>query len=90
MWENDPEVLARQLAANKGPDAYIAFQVGSKENPATISGVKKFMATYSNSPLHTKYWEIPGGRHNATTCLSNMREPLKWISEQMEGPTPSP
>ncbi|MGD3110866.1 hypothetical protein [Streptomyces sp. YGL11-2] len=83
-------MLAKQLAANKGRDVYIAFQVGSKENRATISGVKKFMATYGKSPLHTKYWEIPGGRHNSTTYLSNMREPLKWISKQMEGPTPSP
>ncbi|MEU7134909.1 alpha/beta hydrolase-fold protein [Streptomyces sp. NPDC046261] len=87
--ENNPEVLAKQLTAAKGPDVYIAFQAGSKENRATLAGIKKFMATYGKGPVHTQYWEIPGGGHNAATYLSNMREPMKWISEQMEGPTPS-
>ncbi|MEU4211547.1 alpha/beta hydrolase-fold protein [Streptomyces sp. NPDC026206] len=90
MRENNPEVLAKELTAAKGPDVYLAFQVGTKENAATMAGVKKFINAYGKGPVHTKLWEIPGGRHNGATYLSNMREPLKWISDRMEGPTPSP
>ncbi|MEV4439463.1 alpha/beta hydrolase-fold protein [Streptomyces sp. NPDC049577] len=87
--ENNPEVLAKQLEAAKGPDVYIAFQYGSKENAKMIADVKKFTATYGKGPVHTKTWEIPGGTHNGGTYLSNMAEPMKWISEQMEGPVPA-
>ncbi|MFI1970478.1 alpha/beta hydrolase [Streptomyces cinnamoneus] len=87
--ENNPEVLAKDLIARKGPDVYLAFQVGTKENAATMAGVKKFMSTYGKGPVHTKLWEIPGGTHNAATYLSNMGESLKWVSDQMAGPTPS-
>ncbi|GHF47117.1 hypothetical protein GCM10010359_57020 [Streptomyces morookaense] len=87
--ENNPEVLAKQLAATKGPDVYIAFQYGTKENKTMIKGVKDFMSTYGKGPVHTKLWEIPGGTHNGATYLSNMEAPVQWISEQLEGPTPS-
>ncbi len=87
--ENNPEVLAKQLAATKGKDVYIAFQYGSKENAKMIADVKKFTATYGKGPVHTKTWEIPGGTHNGATYLKNMEDPMKWISDQMEGPTPS-
>ncbi|MBH1934312.1 hypothetical protein I5Q34_08395 [Streptomyces sp. AV19] len=89
MRENNPEVLAEQLADTKGPDVYLAFQYGTKENGKMISDVKKFIATYGKGPVHTKLWEIPGGSHNAGTYLSNMQNPLKWISDQLEGPTPT-
>ncbi|MGA5134773.1 alpha/beta hydrolase [Streptomyces olivoreticuli] len=88
--ENNPEVLARQLATGKGPDVYLAFQYGTKENKTMIDSVKKFTDTYGKGPVHTKLWEIPGGQHNAGTYLGNMHDPLKWISGQMEGPTPTP
>ncbi|MEJ8639834.1 alpha/beta hydrolase [Streptomyces sp. MS2.AVA.5] len=87
--ENNPEELAKQLKAAKGPDVYIAFQVGTKEHAATIDGIKRFMATYGTGPVHTKLWEIPGGTHNGATYLKNMEAPMQWISEQMEGPVPS-
>ncbi|MGW7003405.1 alpha/beta hydrolase [Streptomyces sp. NPDC054933] len=87
--ENNPKVLAKRLAATKGPDVYVAFQVGTRENAATIKGVQNFMATYGKGPVHTKLWEIPGGTHNGATYLKNMEEPTQWISDQMEGPTPS-
>ncbi|MEV6670933.1 alpha/beta hydrolase-fold protein [Streptomyces sp. NPDC051162] len=87
--ENNPEVLAKALAAAKGPDVYLAFQVGTKENRQTMTDVKNFMATYGKGPVHTKLWEIPGGTHNGATYGRNMVGPMKWISDQLEGPTPS-
>nr|WP_307842998.1 alpha/beta hydrolase-fold protein [Streptomyces triculaminicus] len=87
--QNNPEVLAKNLIAAKGPDVYVAFQVGTKENPATMSAVKKFMASYGKGPVHTRLWEIPGGDHNGATYLANMEGPMQWVSEQLAGPTPS-
>ncbi|MFI9721997.1 alpha/beta hydrolase [Streptomyces sp. NPDC052396] len=89
MRENNPEVLAKELAAAKGPDVYLAFQVGTRENKATMTDVKKFIKTYGHGPVHTKLWEIPGGTHNGATYGANMSGPMKWISDQLEGPTPS-
>ncbi|MFC5720741.1 alpha/beta hydrolase [Streptomyces gamaensis] len=89
MQENNPEVLAKELAAKGGPEVYLAFQVGTRENAKTMSDVKKFMATYGKGPVHTKLWEIAGGTHNGATYGSNMADPMKWICEQLEGPTPS-
>ncbi len=88
--ENNPEELARQLVATKGPDVYIAFQVGTKEHAATINAIKKFMAAYGKGPVHTKLWEIPGGTHNGATYLSNMESPTQWISEHIKWQTPRP
>ncbi|MEE1754485.1 alpha/beta hydrolase-fold protein [Streptomyces sp. SP18CS02] len=87
--QNNPQVLAKQLMTAKGPDIYIAFQVGTEENKATIGGVKKFMATYGKGPVHTKLWEIPGGTHSGASYLSPMEGPMEWISGHMAGPTPS-
>ncbi|MEV5880934.1 hypothetical protein AB0L75_43555 [Streptomyces sp. NPDC052101] len=82
-------MLAKRLAAGKGPDVYVAFQVGTRENAATINAIKDFMATYGRGPVHTRLWEIPGGTHNGATYLKEMEGPMQWISEQMPGPTPS-
>jgi pimeloyl-ACP methyl ester carboxylesterase len=89
MAENNPKVLAKRLAATGGPDVYIAFQVGTKENPATIRAIKHFMSGYGKGPVHTKLWEIPNGTHNGATYLKQMEGPTQWISEQMESPVPS-
>ncbi|MEV7472060.1 alpha/beta hydrolase-fold protein [Streptomyces kronopolitis] len=87
--ENNPQELAKQLTAAKGPDVYIAFQVGTKEQAATINDIKKFITSYGRGPVHTKLWEIPGGTHSGATYLKNMEAPMQWISEEMEGPAQS-
>ncbi|WP_240351806.1 alpha/beta hydrolase [Streptomyces olivoreticuli] len=90
MRENNPEVLAKRLIANKGPDVYLAFQVGTRENAKTMSDVKKFIATYGKGPVHTDLHVIEGGKHDGATYAPNLGlGPIQWISEQMEGPTPS-
>ncbi|WP_437438001.1 alpha/beta hydrolase [Streptomyces olivoreticuli] len=90
MRENNPEVLAEQLIANKGPDVYLAFQVGTRENAKTMADVKKFIATYGKGPVHTDLHVIEGGKHDGATYAPNLGlGPIQWISEQMEGPTPS-
>ncbi|MFJ5546544.1 alpha/beta hydrolase-fold protein [Streptomyces sp. NPDC093225] len=89
--ENNPQVLAQRLIDRKGPDVYLAFQVGTNEsNPRTLPDVQKFIATYGKGPIHTSLRIIQGGRHNAATYVPNMGEgPIQFISEHMEGPTPS-
>ncbi|MEU7137184.1 alpha/beta hydrolase-fold protein [Streptomyces sp. NPDC046261] len=90
MAENNPEVLAKRLIDTKGPDVYVAFQVGTAEPPIVMSQVKKFQAQYGKGPVHTMLREIPGGKHNAKTYVPNMGEGLiQYISQHMEGPTPS-
>ncbi|MEU6314396.1 alpha/beta hydrolase-fold protein [Streptomyces sp. NPDC047014] len=87
--ENNPELLAKQLIEKKGPDVYLAFQVGDNEsNKRTLPDVQKFVATYGNKgPVHTTLRVIPGGKHNAKTYVPNMGEgPIQFISEVMEGP----
>ncbi|WP_079070579.1 alpha/beta hydrolase [Streptomyces sp. IMTB 1903] len=87
--ENNPELLAKQLIDAKGPDVYIAFQVGDNEsNKKTLPDVEKFVATFGNKgPVHTSLRVIPGGRHNAKTYVPNMGEgPIQYISKVMEGP----
>lgn len=89
--ENAPEVLAKQLIDRKGPDVYLAFQYGTKENKKMISDVQKFIATYGDrGPVHTNLNVIAGGTHNGATYLKGMANgPLQWISEHLEGPKPS-
>ncbi|MFI5546032.1 alpha/beta hydrolase [Streptomyces sp. NPDC051815] len=87
--ENNPELLAKQLIERKGPDVYIAFQVGDNEsNKKTLPDVQKFVATYGDKgPVHTSLRVIPGGQHNAKTYVPNMGEgPIQYISKVMEGP----
>ncbi|WP_079154451.1 alpha/beta hydrolase [Streptomyces subrutilus] len=87
--ENNPEVLAKQLIDRKGPDVYLAFQVGDSENnKKTLPDVQKFIATFGNKgPVHTDLRIIKGGRHNAKTYVPNMGEgPIQYISKVMEGP----
>ncbi|THA86778.1 alpha/beta hydrolase-fold protein [Streptomyces sp. A0592] len=87
--ENNPELLAKQLIDTKGPDVYIAFQVGDNEsNKKTLPDVQKFISTFGNKgPVHTSLRVIPGGQHNAKTYVPNMGEgPIQYISKVMEGP----
>ncbi|MFD9367310.1 alpha/beta hydrolase [Streptomyces sp. NPDC060020] len=87
--ENNPEVLAKQLIDSKGPDVYLAFQVGDSENnKKTLPDVQKFIATYGNKgPVHAELRVIKGGQHNAKTYVPNMGEgPVQYISKVMEGP----
>ncbi|QEU77533.1 alpha/beta hydrolase [Streptomyces subrutilus] len=86
--ENNPELLAKQLIDAKGPDVYLAFQVGDNENnKKTLPSVQKFIADYTKGPVHTSMRVIPGGQHNAKTYVPNMGEgPIQYISKVMEGP----
>ncbi|MFI1283761.1 alpha/beta hydrolase [Streptomyces sp. NPDC020858] len=87
--ENNPEVLAKQLIDRKGPDVYLAFQVGDSENnKKTLPDVQRFIATFGNKgPVHTDLRVIKGGQHNAKTYVPNMGEgPVQFISKVMEGP----
>ncbi|MER7759737.1 alpha/beta hydrolase-fold protein [Streptomyces sp. NPDC097619] len=87
---NDPSLLARDLIARKGPDVYLAFQVGTNEsNTHTLPDVKRFIARYGKGPIHTELKVIQGGRHNAKTYVPAMGEgPIKWISDRLVGPVP--
>ncbi|MFD8998751.1 alpha/beta hydrolase [Streptomyces abikoensis] len=89
--ENNPEVLAKRLIDTKGPDVYLSFQVGTREsNKHTLPDVRKFIETYGKGPVHTNLKVIEGGRHDGATYAPNLGDgPLQWISEQIEGPTPS-
>lgn len=86
--ENNPELLAKELIGKKGPDVYLAFQVGTNEsNKNTLPNVEKFIATYGKGPIHTELRVIQGGQHNAKTYVPNMGEgPIQFISKFMEGP----
>ncbi|WP_328302630.1 alpha/beta hydrolase [Streptomyces sp. NBC_00435] len=86
--ENNPELLAKELIDKKGPDVYLAFQVGTNEsNKNTLPNVQKFIATYGKGPVHTELRVIQGGQHNAKTYVPNMGEgPIQFISKVMEGP----
>ncbi len=87
---NNPEKLAAKLIADKHPDVYLAFQVGTKEH-TVMPKVKKFIAQYGNrGPVKTNLQVIQGGEHNAKTYVQGMANgSLQWISEHMEGPTPA-
>ncbi|KJY42137.1 hypothetical protein VR41_09250 [Streptomyces sp. NRRL B-1568] len=86
--ENNPQVLAKRLGARKGPDVYLAFQVGTKERKKTMADVKKFIAEHGKGPVHTMLLEIPNGSHNAATYVPGMGEgPIEWVSKHMQGPT---
>ncbi|MFI5617082.1 alpha/beta hydrolase [Streptomyces sp. NPDC051567] len=86
--ENDPGVLAQRLIARKGPEVYLAFQVGTAESDRnTLPNVRKFIATYGKGPVHTELKVIQGGRHNAKTYVPNMGQgPIQYISQVMTGP----
>ncbi len=88
--ENNPKVLAKHLIDIKGPDVYLAFQVGTKEK-TSMAATKQFLSAYGNKgPVHTMLREIPDGEHNAKTYVPSMgMGPIEWISKHMEGPTPS-
>ncbi|MEF2528102.1 MULTISPECIES: alpha/beta hydrolase [Streptomyces] len=85
---NDPGALAKALIDKKGPDVYLAFQVGDSENnKKTLPDVEKWIATYGKGPVHTSMRVIPNGKHNAKTYVPSMGEgPIQFISKVMEGP----
>ncbi|MFH9226238.1 alpha/beta hydrolase [Streptomyces lydicus] len=87
MRANDPRYLARQLAARRGPQVYLAFELGSLE--AAVPDVKRFVRDYTGGPIHSTLFEIPDGVHSAHTYIQRMADSLHWISEQMQGPVPS-
>lgn len=88
--ENNPEVLAQQLIARKGPDVYLGFQVGTREDHDTIRDIERFVRVYGKGPVHTELNLIQGGRHNAYTYVPAMGTgPIEWISSHLAGPTPA-
>ncbi|REK91428.1 hypothetical protein DY245_04715 [Streptomyces inhibens] len=87
MRANDPRHLARQLAARGGPEVYLAFELGSKED--AVPDVKRFISEYTGGPIHSTLFEIPDGVHSGHTYIQRMADSLHWISEQMQGPLPS-
>ncbi|WP_043268288.1 alpha/beta hydrolase-fold protein [Streptomyces sp. CT34] len=90
MLANDPRHLARQLTARGGPQVYLAFELGSKED--AVPDVKRFVDGYTDGdrgPIHSTLYEIPDGVHSGHTYIQRMPESLHWISEQMLGPVPS-
>lgn len=89
--QNDPQRLAAQLIARRGPEVDLAFQVGSDENPRTVAGVKNFIAQYGKGPIHTALNVIQGGHHNAYTYVPAMGTgPIQWLSSHLKGPTATP
>ncbi|MFI0221933.1 alpha/beta hydrolase [Streptomyces lydicus] len=87
MRANDPRYLARRLAARRGPQVYLAFELGSLET--AVPDVKRFVRDYTGGPIHSTLFEIPDGVHSAHTYIQRMADSLHWISEQMQGPVPS-
>ncbi|MEU7184041.1 MULTISPECIES: alpha/beta hydrolase [Streptomyces] len=87
MRANDPRWLARQLVADKGPQVYLAFELGTKE--AAVPDVKRFIQEYTGGPIHATLFEIPDGVHSGHTYIQRMADSLHWISERMQGPVPS-
>ncbi|WP_411121763.1 alpha/beta hydrolase [Streptomyces sp. x-19] len=88
---NDPRHLARQLVARGGPQVYLAFELGSKED--AVPDVKRFISGYTNGargPIHSTLFEIPDGVHSGHTYIKRMADSLHWISEQMQGPVAAP
>lgn len=90
--ENNPERFAKELSMNpKGPDVYIAFQIGNKESGRP--DLEKFIKNYGKGPVHIRLKVIPNGGHNAKTYVPAMGDgpdaPITWISGQLRGPTPS-
>ncbi|MEU1819770.1 alpha/beta hydrolase-fold protein [Streptomyces roseifaciens] len=86
--DNSSDVLAQRLIASKGPDVYLAFQVGSSE--PVKPPIDRFVDKYGNKgPVKTKYHVIQGGEHNAASYVPNMETGglIQWISEHMQGPT---
>ncbi|MFJ2555221.1 MULTISPECIES: alpha/beta hydrolase-fold protein [unclassified Streptomyces] len=90
---NDPAFLAPELIRAKGPDVYLAFQVGTVGSDArTRPKVEDFVRTYTRGPIRTRLSVIQGGGHNARTYVPNMVDAglIQWISAHMRGPVPAP
>lgn len=90
MRANDPELLARRLAARPGaPDVHVQFQVGTEESGR--ANLQRFVERYAKGPVHARLHVIEGGGHNARSYLRGMRdESLEAISRVLLGPTPTP
>ncbi|MFI9720262.1 alpha/beta hydrolase [Streptomyces sp. NPDC052396] len=88
---NNPKVLAQRLIAARGPDVYLAFQVGTVGSDAQAKGpIEDFVARYTRGPVKTRLSVIQGGRHDAASYVPNMATGglIQWISEHMRGPVP--
>ncbi|MFF0627574.1 alpha/beta hydrolase [Streptomyces sp. NPDC004296] len=90
MRANDPERLARRLAARPGaPDVYVQFQIGTKEGGR--ANLERFMERYAKGPVHARLHVIEDGGHNARSYLRGMRDAsLEAVSRVLLGPTPAP
>ncbi|MET8451809.1 alpha/beta hydrolase-fold protein [Streptomyces sp. NPDC005209] len=86
---NNPDLLAEKLIQAKGPQVYLALQVGTTGSDAqTLPKVRKFANTHGKGPIKTKFSVIQGGGHNAHTYVPNMVNGglIQWISAHMRGP----
>ncbi|TJZ58818.1 hypothetical protein FCH28_01260 [Streptomyces piniterrae] len=94
MWQghpkekqaNDPGWLARRLVARKGPDVYLAFELGDKE--VAIPKVRQFIKDHTRGPVHSTLFWVPG-KHSSHNYIKKMADSLHWISERMQGPVPA-
>ncbi|QHC20369.1 alpha/beta hydrolase [Streptomyces sp. GS7] len=87
---NDPERLARQLAARPGaPDVYLQFQIGTRESGR--ANLERFIRQYAKGPVKAHLHVIEDGGHDAKSYIRGMRDAsLEAISKVLSGPTPSP
>ncbi|MCB5166893.1 esterase family protein [Streptomyces bambusae] len=86
---NNPELLARRLIETKGPDVYVAFQIGTRETGR--DKLERFIRRYGHGPVHTRLQVIEDGEHNGKSYVRGMREgSLEWISRVLLAPTPDP
>ncbi|MEV0368634.1 alpha/beta hydrolase-fold protein [Streptomyces sp. NPDC050636] len=89
MRENDPERLAKALAARPGaPDVHIQFQIGTEESGR--QNLERFVREYGKGPVKARLHIIEDGDHNAHGYVRGMREAsLEAISKVLRAPTPS-
>ncbi|MCP9945055.1 esterase family protein [Streptomyces somaliensis] len=89
---NDPEKLARALSARPSSperDVYLAFQIGTEESG--LGNLRSFIRDYGKGPVKTRLEVVRGGGHNARTYVRGMGDgSIRWISEHMLAPVPSP
>ncbi|MCK7623631.1 esterase family protein [Streptomyces sp. RS10V-4] len=87
---NDPEVLARRLAARPGgPEVFLQFQIGTREGGR--ANLERFIQRYAKGPVHARLHVIEGGGHTARSYVQGMRDvSLEAISRVLRGPTPAP
>ncbi|UQA94629.1 alpha/beta hydrolase [Streptomyces halobius] len=89
MQANDPERLAKALAARPGaPDVHLQFQTGTRESGR--QNLERFVREYGKGPVKAHLHIIQDGGHNARGYVQGMREStLEAISKVLRGPEPS-